>query len=260
MLTYSEARDAVLAAVAAECGCPPEALTTPGVRFVERPDQRPSYPLARRYPPRVPSVLAVSFGAGTVVAASPTVLPDIAASLRDAARDDIFDATRLAAISGILQSRAMQMAGPFPKLLCGADTLRDRSCPAGYRITLDHQPSESVLAQLDPARWPNTGSRLPDPNRPAMLLARAWHDDTLVGAATAGADSDLLWQIGIDVTPEAQGLGIGAALTATLARATLGAGRVPWYSVAASNLVSFRTALAAGFRFAWIEAYSVPLP
>jgi GNAT superfamily N-acetyltransferase len=205
-------------------------------------------------------VLAASFGAGAVVSASPSVLAGVSEALANATRDDLFDATHLVAVIRVLEPWAMQMAGPFPKLLCGGDILRDRACPDGFRITVDREPAQAVLDEMDHTQWPNTWGGRPDPNRPVMLLARAWRDDELIGTTTAGADSPLLWQIGIDVAAAFQGRGIGAALTSRLARETLEAGCVPFYSVAAGTIVSFRTALAAGFRFAWIEAYSVARP
>ena len=70
------------------------------------------------------------------------------------------------------------------------------------------------------------------------------------------AEAEQLWQIGVDVAEEHRARGIGAALTAVIAAHTLAAGKAPWYGVLPVNLPSIGAALAAGFRPAWVEAYT----
>ena len=50
---------------------------------------------------------------------------------------------------------------------------------------------------------------------------------TVIGIAGASADSDELWQIGVDVLPKYQGRCIGKALVSELTAAVLAAGKVP---------------------------------
>ena len=71
--------------------------------------------------------------------------------------------------------------------------------------------------------------------------------------AGASADSPSMWQIGINVEPEARGLGIGTMLVALLKNEILRQGVLPFYGTSASHLASQRLALAAGFRPGWAE-------
>jgi GNAT superfamily N-acetyltransferase len=65
-----------------------------------------------------------------------------------------------------------------------------------------------------------------------------------------------MWQIGVDVLPEYQGLGIGKAIVGSLTRAVLDEGVLPYYSTAVSNLQSRQLATRLGYRPAWIELYT----
>jgi predicted GNAT family acetyltransferase len=92
---------------------------------------------------------------------------------------------------------------------------------------------------------------------PTTVLSVAYGDGKVVGLAAAAAEAPRLWQIGIDVSAEARGRGLGTALVSAVAQHVLAAGRVPWYAVAPANLRSLRAAVGAGFRPAWLELSAV---
>ena len=75
------------------------------------------------------------------------------------------------------------------------------------------------------------------------------------GKAGATSDSDRMWQIGINVMPEAEGLGIGTMLVAAIKNEILDKNRLPFYGTAMSHIASQRVALGAGFVPAWSELY-----
>ena len=83
----------------------------------------------------------------------------------------------------------------------------------------------------------------------------AYKDGRLLGMAGATSDSDRMWQIGINVMPEAEGLGIGTMLVATIKNEILDKNRLPFYGTAMSHIASQRVALGAGFVPAWSELY-----
>ncbi len=114
---------------------------------------------------------------------------------------------------------------------------------------------QEMLAGLEPGRWPNAISPRQDPERPRTAVAIASTEGSLIGVAATSADSERLWQIGIDVDEKFQQRGVGAALTATLGHHTIKAGFVPFYGLAAANVPSLPTALAAGFVPAWVEVF-----
>ena len=257
MPSYAEAMVAVRVALAAECGCAIEDFDAPTSRVYISSDAASRSPFARRYERREPIVNIVSMGAGTVVSGSAPLMPALRAIFADADRDAAFDVVRLAAVAALLAPFGLTVTAPALRLVCGDDPRRDRPIGAGVAIEIEEYPPESRLAALGPALWPHA-FRLPV-RRPNTRLAVASQGATVIGVAAMSEDSSLLWQIGIDVSEEFRGQGVGAALTSLLAREALRAGRVPFYAVAPSNIASVTTALAAGFRLGWVEAYSLPI-
>ena len=83
----------------------------------------------------------------------------------------------------------------------------------------------------------------------------AYRDGQVLGMAGATSDSDLMWQIGINVLPEAEGLGIGTMLVEIIKNEILNRGKLPFYGTSMSHIASQRVALSAGFVPAWAELY-----
>ncbi|MGN0576669.1 MAG: GNAT family N-acetyltransferase, partial [Ruminococcus sp.] len=83
----------------------------------------------------------------------------------------------------------------------------------------------------------------------------AYQYGKILGMAGATSDSPLMWQIGINVLPEAKGLGIGTMLVKLLKNEILSLGKLPFYGTAVSHIASQRVALNAGFVPAWSELY-----
>lgn len=81
----------------------------------------------------------------------------------------------------------------------------------------------------------------------------AYRDGKVLGMAGATSDSDLMWQIGINVMPEAEGQGIGTMLVAIIKNEILSRGKLPFYGTSMSHMASQRVALRAGFMPAWAE-------
>ena len=96
------------------------------------------------------------------------------------------------------------------------------------------------------------------PDAPDMLAVAAVRDGRILGMAGASGDSPYLWQIGINVLPEARGQGVAAMLVALLRNDVLAAGRLPFYGTSISHLESQRVALKAGFLPAWFELVAAP--
>ena len=246
----------MLATLSAETGTSPAALTAAAVTLCAMPPPEPRPDLVRRYWGRQPSVAAISFGRGAVVSATASLTETVARVFAGASRDQVFEPARLAALDTALRPHGQQVYGPYPRLLCGRDTLRRREAPPGIEVALEVAPPEARIETLEPTRWPNAIS--PRRSVPTAALAVATSGDAIAGVAAASTDNALLWQIGIDVAQPHQGRGVGAALTATLARHILEASGVPFYGAATVNLPSISTAIAAGFRLAWMEAFSAP--
>lgn len=94
---------------------------------------------------------------------------------------------------------------------------------------------------------------------PDMLGVAALRDRKILGMAGVSADSPYLWQIGINVLPEARGQGVAAMLVALIRNDVLSAGRLPYYGTSISHLESQRVALRAGFLPGWFELVAAPV-
>lgn len=91
---------------------------------------------------------------------------------------------------------------------------------------------------------------------PDMICVTGTINGQLAGMAGCSKDSNDLWQIGIDVFPEARGNNIGPILTILLKREIMNRGKVPFYGTAESHIQSQKVAVKSGFMPAWWEAYA----
>lgn len=255
MPSYRDAADLIRHVLAAENGCQPEDFLRSTVGVFEAPAAPYRSPLVRRYGREEPLFTAVSMGVGAVVSGSAVLVDRLREPFAGITRDEVFETARLARVAALFEPYRRTVVGPHLRLLCGDETLFDRAPPAGAGVTVEAFPDERRLAGLVPARWSNAIS-LPV-RRTTTRLAVAQADGAVVGLGATTADTEQVWQIGLDVREDWRGRGISAVLTSVLAREALAMGRIPFYGVAVANLASVRTALAAGFRPCWVEVYSV---
>jgi GNAT superfamily N-acetyltransferase len=144
--------------------------------------------------------------------------------------------------------------GPLLRFACDDDSFRPGPTPVGITLTL-HQGDD--IRELYRYRGFDNALEYDHASpRPDMLAVVAWQGQRLVGIAGASADSDDLWQVGVDVATAARGTGIGRALVGTLTEAVLMAGKVPYYSTAVANLRSIAIAYRLGYWLAWSEVFA----
>lgn len=74
--------------------------------------------------------------------------------------------------------------------------------------------------------------------------------------AGASADTDALWQVGIDVKERYRGHGLGTTLVSLLCDRIEALGKTPFYGTVLANLHSQNIALNTGFYPAWVEISS----
>jgi len=94
---------------------------------------------------------------------------------------------------------------------------------------------------------------------PDVLAVAAWKNDVILGMAGASSDSDTMWQIGINVTKDGEGMGMGTFLVTNLKREILKRGIVPFYGTAESHIKSQKVGIQSGFLPAWAELYSAEI-
>lgn len=95
--------------------------------------------------------------------------------------------------------------------------------------------------------------------RPDVLVAAAVIDNQIAAMAGASMDSELFWQIGIDVMPGYRKKGLAAYLVSALTDEILNRNAIPYYGTWSANIASRSVAAASGYFPAWVETYAKDL-
>ena len=254
-VTRQFASEAVVAALAAEACCEPADFFTEGVRVFEATPERAANPLVRRFPVLDDSLTVASMGVGVVVAATAGWIGWVSELFGDAQdADEAFSLGMLSEASRRVEGYSLHLNGPYAYNVTSERDWVNRSAADGYVVEVG---GGELLAGLEQADWPNAvAPRRIGQGRREAVAALALHRNEVVGVASVTTDSDVLWQIGIDVHSGHRGRGLGAALTSQAARAVLDAGRVPYYGSSINNIASRRTAQAAGFYPCWVSVFT----
>lgn len=244
------ARQLIVATLSASFACDPAAWSAERNTVVEaaaRPG-RLRFPIQSR-----PLALATT-GAGVVINCHESRLAWARAELVGRGRDELFAALLLGEIDHRLALDGQRLRGPTLRFACDEESFRPASAPDGVSLTL-HQGDDLRALYLfrgfDNALEYDGAS-----DRPDMLAVAGWRGQTLVGIAGSSADSDELWQVGVDVVAPERGRGIGRALVGAATAAVLSAGKVPYYSTAIGNLHSAAIALSLGYWLGWTEVFA----
>lgn len=111
----------------------------------------------------------------------------------------------------------------------------------------------------DDKRFKNALLYETDGLRPDVLAVTAVIDGQTAAMAGASMDSELFWQIGIDVMPEYRNRGLATCLVGALTDEILQRGAVPYYGTWSANIASRSVALNSGYFPAWVETQRVRL-
>lgn len=98
-------------------------------------------------------------------------------------------------------------------------------------------------------------------NYPDVLAVAAIDDKgNILGMAGASEDSDIMWQIGINVLPEAKGNRVATTIVQALKNEILKRGKIPFYGTVESHIISQNVALKSGFYpvFAEVKIRKIP--
>jgi GNAT superfamily N-acetyltransferase len=245
------AMQTMLRVLSADLSCDETDLTTDGVciRIDEHREGRFRFPIRER------SLKIVTMGRGVVVSCSPDRVEWAVQNLGTLTRDQVFSAETVARIQDYIRTDNQMLEGPVQKFVCTLQELKAFAVPPGMTLSIFRQEKMASLYGMA-SDFPHALSGHPNVSRPDMLAVVAADGGKVVGIAGASADCELMWQIGVDVLPEYQGMGIGKAIVGTLTRAVLDEGVLPYYSTAVSNLQSRQLATRLGYRPAWIELYT----
>jgi len=209
---------------------------------------------ARRFPLPEKFLAVVTMGRGAVVSCSADRLRWARTNLKSLSPEALFYALAIARMEKYVARDHQTMFGPELKYICTQDSFQPYHLDGDVEVDLIQEVSIKQLYGNN--LFPNALGRRYDPQRPRLLGCSAKHDGVTVGLATANADSDSMWQVGIDILPDYRNRGIGKALVSGLTEALFKMRKLPYYSTGISNISSRRTAISVGYRPAWIEIYS----
>ena len=205
------------------------------------------HPDRRQYLEIVPCILKIAVVNGKLLF---TGQEDVIARCRELYADAnapwFMEARNLAALNRELSTFGAQIRHARPFFTA------DSATPVDTRdLTIQRYTPETIAAFRDDVRFSDAYGFCE--SAPDMLGVAALQGGKILGMAGASADSPLMWQIGINVLPEARGRGVAAMLVSLLRNDVLAAGRLPYYGTSVSHLESQRVALRAGFLPAWFE-------
>ncbi|MPZ13628.1 MAG: GNAT family N-acetyltransferase [Chloroflexi bacterium] len=211
-------------------------------------------PGGRHYARPERTLEVATMGAGVVVHCHPDRVRWVAAHLAPMRGDAIFAASTAALVSRHLADDGLELGGPNLNYVCPEADLRAWHPPMGIKIAMIG-PSD-IHALYRHRGFPNALAYRDDSPVADVLAAVATRGDELVGIAGASADSNAMWQIGIDVSPRVRAVGIGRALLSRLTDEVLKTGHQPFYAHGVSNVPSGALAMTVGYRLAWVELYA----
>ena len=209
---------------------------------------------ARRFPLPERFLAVVTMGRGVVVSCSADRLRWARTRLKSFSPEVLFYASAIARMEKYVARDHQTMFGPELKYICTEDSFRPCSLDGEIGISLIQE--QGIKQLYGNKLFPNALGRRYDPQRPRLLGCSAKQGQLMVGLATATADSDSMWQVGIDILPDYRNRGIGKALVSQLTRALFRIEKLPYYSTGISNVPSRRTAISVGYRPVWVEMYS----
>jgi GNAT superfamily N-acetyltransferase len=213
--------------------------------------QRPG---RRRFPVAARSLQVVTAGRGVVVSCDAARLDAVRALLDGEVPEAVFHAPALARLHALVAADGQALFGPAQQAVCWPTAFRPYAPPQGVTVELLEGPA--VARVYGEPGFDNALEYDPHAGRPDVLAATATVDGQVVGVAGASADSERLWQIGVDVRAAHRGAGIATALVSRVTEAIFAAGRVPYYATTVAHLSSARVALRLGYVPAWVAAYT----
>ena len=166
---------------------------------------------------------------------------------------DRFELPHLLCIERELNKYDYTLSSTFHMFLPGKPH-KARMMPCAF--TLKWFDKTSVKTLYPNTDFQNALSEKENPDRPDVLALAAYDGDEIAALAGASADTDALWQVGIDVKERYRGHGLGTTLVSLLCDRIEALGKTPFYGTVLANLHSQNIALNTGFYPAWVEISS----
>jgi len=204
-------------------------------------------------PPPMP-FQAATFGNGTVISCHAQLLEPVREIASRLTRDEFFYPAGMGPLFNLVQPLGQGLFAPSVKHLLTADHFAP---VAGYLDRTELLETDQVLALENTPGFPHALVSSPGQESSRYLAGVAWDGNRLIAAAAACEEAPGLWQIGVDVLPEARGSGLGLAIVSRVSAAILERGGLPYYSAAPSNIASRSIAHRLGFWPVFTEMYTL---
>ena len=147
----------------------------------------------QRLPFRKKSLDLATMGIGVAVCCSTERLRWAKINLSQLSRDDAFANPTIARMDRYVKRDGQFMAGPQLKYICALDIFQPYTGDKEVQIELVVDAKKLELH--NDKRFPNTVSHI---NNPLRVAAFATCNGEIASVAGANADSDIMWQVGID--------------------------------------------------------------
>ena len=225
-----------------DCNCKSEDfLSEQNIVTISKPDTR-----ARKYLPLPLECDLVSYGNNIVAQTSERTKETVNEYISRYEPHCCFETPNINALNDMLAPFDMKVCFMPEYYLPDLTKLKELDC--GYELRV---LQNSELSGLYTDIWQHCLT-FNDRERDVLAVG-AYDDGNLVGLAGCSADSETMYQIGVDVLHEYRRQGIASAVTSRLAIEIIKLGKVPFYCAAWSNIRSARNAIKSGFRPAWVE-------
>lgn len=236
-MNNSELQEIVREQLSIDYNCAPEDFLKDGVIITEAVKQK-----GRRALPFItPRCEMITMGNGIIVNASKDVLPFVKSRLAGKSKYDVLNSPFV--------------YGQLYYYLPDVDNFKIISGVPGFEYIIverEQIPDYYKYEGLHNALHYN------DERNEALGVA-VISENGFAGIACGIADSDKMCQIGVDILPEYRNKGLASSMVNKLTAELLNRGEIPYYFTDNSNLASQKTAIATGYKLAWIHSYKTRL-
>lgn len=253
-MSKNEYFDIALKQLALEYNAKPQNFTVPG--FTCTLPEKPKG--VRLYSHDVPFFAMATTGNSVVITADEKLhlfLKNLAEEARDLHR--LYEFGNLQLIDTELRKYGYRIYGSFHMYLPG-DKIADIPLPQTFTYKWFETEAE-IDAFYPNERFTMALSGEKNPDRPDVIALAAMDGEKIIAVAGASADTEEMWQVGIDVLSEYRGCGLGTALVAALSKRIEEKGKLPFYGTAVANIHSQGIAVRCGYSPAWTEVNAAKL-
>jgi GNAT superfamily N-acetyltransferase len=247
---FYTALNTVKTVLAADYACEESDFDTPGVHIY----QAKELPGRRNFRFRKQSFAAATMGRGVVISCNLERLGWADANLGKLSRNDVFAPPAAGLIDGYVKKDGQYIAGPDLKHVCVKSNFKP--CKPQGDVTLELIEDVPSLGLHGDKRFPNSLGLGHNPHMPWMVAAIAKCGGEIAGIASASADCDIMWQIGVDTLEQYRNRGIAKATVSAVTEYIMDHGVISYYSTFETNAASRATAAALGYKPAWVELYA----